>query len=122
MLMAPTSSTHPTKTGLSCVALLLRRQETHNTFAVRPLAAFMFFRTAVRLFWMCTKCEELRANGIGRPDIAYPPLLAHQQPSLPQKSGPDGHEAARARKCLVQVAICPNLPSPIIFGYINCLS
>src|SRR4030095_1405315 len=104
-LMAPTSSTQPTKTVLFWVSLWLRRQETHNILAVSPLATFMFFRTATKLFWMCTKCEELRANGMGRPDIAYPPLLAHQQPSLAQISTPDKPEAAWARKCSIQVTI-----------------
>src|SRR5215813_7959851 len=76
VFLASMLSTHPAKTGMFPVPLLFKRQETHNMVDLRPGIALISCNTAARLFSTCTKCEESRANGIGRPPSWIPLLLS----------------------------------------------
>src|SRR5215475_1688002 len=76
VFLASMLSTHPAKTGMFPVPLLFKRQETHNMIDLRPGIALISCNTAARLLSTCTKCEESRANGIGRPPAWIPLLLS----------------------------------------------
>ena len=76
IFLASMLSNHPAKTGMFPVPLLFKRQETHNMVDLRPRIALISCNTAARLLSTCTKCEESRANGIGRPPAWIPLLLS----------------------------------------------